>query len=148
MSSIARRATPTQAKIMRAVRGAVRNAANDHKDWKIDRRFEHSIAKRAAGTLTANWPDASAGNRRKGADRSPLQPATPIVGDAATARGDAGRRARQTGPSPLDLIADSVGRQAGDARRRGDVPVLDALVGVLRDIAKLRAEAMLRGGRW
>jgi len=55
------RATPAQAKVYRMVRGAVVDAVRAHKGWSIDdERLPRSIAKRAAGTLTAGWPEVLA----------------------------------------------------------------------------------------
>src|SRR3990167_6188372 len=51
---------PSQNRIMRAVRGAVKNASDAHPNWKLDRRFVNSVAKRAAGTLTAEWHEVLA----------------------------------------------------------------------------------------
>lgn len=56
MSSLYARATPSQARILRAVEGAVKNATDAHPELQISPRHRRSIAKRAAGTLTAQWP--------------------------------------------------------------------------------------------
>lgn len=53
MASLYKRATPAQAKVLRAVEGAVHNAAHAHPEFIISDRFARSIAKRAAGTISA-----------------------------------------------------------------------------------------------
>lgn len=47
-------------RIFRAVEGAVRNTAHGHPRWNLTRTMATSIAKRATGTLTAEWPDVLA----------------------------------------------------------------------------------------
>lgn len=49
-----------QERLLRIVRGAVKNAADAHPRWRIDPRFGYSVAKRAAGTLMAQWPEVLA----------------------------------------------------------------------------------------
>jgi hypothetical protein len=63
MVTLAKRASPSQARILRIVEGAVLNAADAHAKPR-DEQFARSIAKRAAGTLTAQWPDVLAANSR------------------------------------------------------------------------------------
>lgn len=60
MASLYKRATPSQAYILRAVEGAVKNAQDAHPEIQISQRHRRSIAKRAAGTLTAQWPEVLA----------------------------------------------------------------------------------------
>lgn len=67
MSTLLKRSTPPQFRMLRAIAGAVDNAAHAHK-LEIPRHFAHSVAKRATGTLTAQWPEvlaATADNRRQ-----------------------------------------------------------------------------------
>ena len=45
---------------MRAVAGAVKNALDAHPGWRAPKWLANSVAKRAAGTLTAGWPDVLA----------------------------------------------------------------------------------------
>ncbi len=63
MVTLAKRATPSQARILRIVEGAVLNASDAHAKPR-DEQFARSIAKRATGTLTAQWPDVLAANSR------------------------------------------------------------------------------------
>ena len=60
MATLYKRATAPQVRILRAVAGAVRNVAHAHPDWNIHPLAAKSIAKRATGTLTAQWPDVLA----------------------------------------------------------------------------------------
>jgi hypothetical protein len=56
MSTLAKRATPSQVKILRIVAGAVINEADAHGRPR-DQRMARSIAKRATGSLSAQWPE-------------------------------------------------------------------------------------------
>lgn len=66
MTSLYRRATPAQGAILRIIEGATKNAADAHPEIKVSARHRRSIAKRAAGTLSAQWPEVLAANRRSG----------------------------------------------------------------------------------
>lgn len=59
MATLWNRATPSQYRMLRAIAGAVRNAAHAHK-LEMPKSFARSVAKRATGTLTAQWPDVLA----------------------------------------------------------------------------------------
>lgn len=61
MTTLSKRATPRQTKVLRIIEGAVLNAGHAHPEWKISPVMARSIAKRASGTLTAAWPDVLAG---------------------------------------------------------------------------------------
>ena len=63
MVTLSKRATPSQQRILRIIEGAVLNAADAHQ-IKRDERMARSIAKRAAGTLSSQWPDVLAANMR------------------------------------------------------------------------------------
>lgn len=66
MATLWSRATPSQYRMLRAIAGAVRNAAHAHR-MDMPKNFARSVAKRATGTLTAQWPDvlAATANRRQ-----------------------------------------------------------------------------------
>lgn len=59
MVTLWKRATPSQYYMLRAIAGAVRNAAHAHA-MELPLSFARSVAKRATGTLTAQWPDVLA----------------------------------------------------------------------------------------
>jgi hypothetical protein len=59
MATLWNRATPSQYRMLRAIAGAVRNTAHAHR-LEIPKSFARSVAKRATGTLTAQWPDVLA----------------------------------------------------------------------------------------
>lgn len=59
MVTLIKRATKRQHMVWRIVKGAVRDAAHVH-GMEMPRHFCESVAKRATGTLTAQWPDVLA----------------------------------------------------------------------------------------
>lgn len=66
MATLWKRALPQQYRMMRIVRGAVLNAAHAH-GLPPSKGFANSVAKRAIGTLTGQWPEvlAAAHHRRQ-----------------------------------------------------------------------------------
>lgn len=50
------------------IEGAVKNACDAHPGWRPPKHFARSIAKRAAGTLTAQWPEVLAAEPSDNAD--------------------------------------------------------------------------------
>lgn len=60
MTSLYNRANHQQRRILRIVEGAVKNAADAHAEINFTPQMARSIAKRAAGTLTAQWPEVLA----------------------------------------------------------------------------------------
>ncbi len=58
MSSLYKRANPTQRKMLKIIEGAVLHAHNVHPVGSIEiERFARSVAKRAVGTLSAQMQD-------------------------------------------------------------------------------------------
>lgn len=135
--------TPSQLRIFKAVAGAVRNAAESHPSWNIDRRFEHSIAKRAAGTLTAGWPDVLAArsvSSDEARDSTRTYPAScPVKLRRPGKRGSSGFQRR----SPLKILWQQIAMQMKGVKASGDMARAAALIDVLKMIAELqRAEAV------
>lgn len=56
MTTLYKRATGPQQRMLKIVSGAVLNTAHAH-GASIDRKFARGVAKRAVGTLSANWAD-------------------------------------------------------------------------------------------
>ena len=59
MTTLWKRATPSQYRMLRAIAGAVMNAAHAHQ-IEMPTNFARSVAKRATGTLTAQWAEVLA----------------------------------------------------------------------------------------
>lgn len=126
MTSIVRRATPSQRRIMRAVAGAVKNALDAHPGYAAPKWLANSVAKRAAGTLTAGWPDVLALAEMPASDVK----RSVVLATARFARLSCCRRKTRRGPSL--------------AIRRA--PLISALTRPLREMKKtdpLRAEVYI-----
>lgn len=140
MVTFAKRATPSQLQILRAVAGAVKNTADAHPKWTIHPNMARSISKRAAGTLTADWPKGLAAH--SASSDSGLEPAKPLqprgrcsdLVEGTTVRG-ASHRARH---SPLQILWKDLSKRAGSARRDGQHERSETFVEVLRLIASLQ----------
>ena len=145
MSSLYKRANVRQVRILRIVEGAVKNASHAHPEKQIDARMARGIAKRAAGTLTAAWPDVLA-LPLVASDSQGAEVAKPDGARAASST-KAGKRLprlslRDADPSDLSRRVGfrrglhlRIGRWAGDARKAGNVERAEALADVLRLIA-------------
>lgn len=130
--------TPPQQRIFRAVAGAARNAAHGHPKWKISSAMVNSIAKRATGTLTAQWREVLAAGPSEsctapGAVSAHVDPTTL----RRRARGSSGGCTQEIGlrRSPLSFLHGKIGSMAGAARKAGLVDREQALTEVLRLIA-------------
>src|ERR1700753_2223904 len=66
MVSLYNRASAPQARILRIIEGAVKSASDAHPGIKVKERHRRSIAKRAAGMVTAQWPELLSATRRSG----------------------------------------------------------------------------------
>lgn len=146
MTSLYKRATPSQARILRAVEGAVKNAAHAHTCDTLPRNFARSVAKRAAGTLAAQWPDVLAArfdepSGRSGAGISGAgrqrwaKPAKPI------GRGSSHVLRR----SPLPALWKALAAQIRPLKESGQHEKAAAFVEVLKMIATLQARPSPRG---
>jgi hypothetical protein len=59
-----KRATPSQALLLRIIEGAIKNTCDAHPDLVISKQYRHSIAKRAAGTISALNRDVGGESRQ------------------------------------------------------------------------------------
>lgn len=139
MSSLYKRATPAQAYILRVVAGAVMNVAHYHPEYGLTERKARSIAKRAAGTLTAQWPEVLAAREvpSQGNGGPFVKPSCRSPEYAMATNG--GRRT-WVRRSPFKLLKRDLGIAAGAARRAGNNERAEAFVDTLRMIAKLEGK--------
>lgn len=137
MATFLARATPAQAKLFRMIEGACVNAAHAHPQWEIDRRFAPSIAKRAAGTIVAGWPDVLAASAvsMAGADTLLTEPAACGCQGTNTHKWGASHCQRR---APLPLLFQQIGKLAQTANRSGQTERHQALVDALRLIGAAR----------
>lgn len=144
MSSLYKRATPSQAMVLRIVEGAVKNATDAHPELKISPRHRRSIAKRAAGTLTAQWPDVLAASRALSDSRA--------SGHGTTGRGRVAHHAKPLGRGgthflkasplgrfPVREFIREISRPIRGLKEAGQTERAEALIDVLRLIHRLRS---------
>lgn len=157
MASLYKRAQPHQRLILRIVEGAVKNTADHHPEMQYSPRMARSIAKRAAGTLSAQLAETLAGPtglvRQPGAGHFGL-PAGPLGPHPVTTpepgRGDSVHHpiqergaAHRCKPHPnlLPRIIKQISTKVA-AYKRCDDPIskltADGLIEALRIIAAVR----------
>lgn len=136
MASLYRRANPAQARVLRIVEGAVKNASDAHPELKISPQHRRSIAKRAAGTLTAQWPDVLAA---RGSSDSREPEGTSGRGQSAHSAKPSGRGGCQVRTaSPLRRLEQMLCRPLSAMKAAGETERVAAYVEVLRMISELR----------
>lgn len=132
---------------MRIVAGAVINAAHGHPEVQIGPQFARSVAKRAAGTLTAQWPDvlalpaayAGAPEAQSGCtlNHSGALASHALRGQESrasqTEKAPRGKGERRSRPS-LRFLHNALGNAAMRARREGDAALLADLRTALRAV--------------
>ncbi len=142
MASLYNRASPQQNRVLRIIEGAIRNATHAHPEIEIGPRHRRSIAKRAAGTLTAQWPEvlAAKGAKRPRSlsedDRASFIRADHRTSQLSTASG----RGALTGtkrPS-LGLVKAAISARIGPMKKTDPAAAL-AWIDVLRLIAAMEA---------
>jgi hypothetical protein len=145
MASLYKRATPQQRVMLSIVEGAVRNAAHYHSDRKVDDRFARSIAKRAVGTLSAQWPEVLAA---KASARSSSQTGgAEVQGRACPRCGQATNRNERGVPhplprrSPLARLHHRIARQLRALKIKGEHDLVAAYIDVLKAISKHESQS-------
>ena len=140
MISLYKRANARQVRVLRIVEGAVRNASHAHPGKSIDPRMARSIAKRAAGTLTAAWPEVLAthltalSEKRDGAASTPFR-ASRVQQSERADEADYAHLLSIVGQ--LRFLHLRVDKFADQARKAGDAEKLAAFVVVLKEIGAL-----------
>lgn len=150
MTSLYRRATERERRVLRIVEGACRNAGHHHPELNITPRGARSIAKRVTGTLVPELGTVLALPHRGSSQRDAGHTNTGVRGAGTVcdpASGDVTSHASPLGgaPSPglgrppsLSYLHRVIGHMAGDAKRSGDTARLGTLRDVLRVVAALR----------
>lgn len=138
MASLYNRATISQKRVLRIVEGAVKNAVHAHPDREISRAMARSIAKRAAGTLTAEWPDVLAArvSRRSGRTEDQISNHRP-QGAHVPKRLGRGAPDLALRRSPLQQAWKLLSFEIGVADRSGNEERKAALVHAIRVVAAI-----------
>jgi hypothetical protein len=138
MVTLAKRATPSQRRIFRAVVGAVKNVSDCHPESNITPRLARSIAKRATGTLTSQWSDVLAARANFVPSESAGMSLLNLPGHrwrhtshGAPRRGPSYSRRR----SPLRLLWKEFAIKVGEAKKNGQAEKVEAYIEILKRIA-------------
>jgi len=137
MATLYNRAGPSQRRILRIVEGAVKNACDAHGFRGAPHNFARSVAKRAAGTLSAQWPEVLAAEMPSDrAKAENLRPASPsFANPAKRAKRGAAQLSSRTPPSTFKKLYTRLGIMAGMARKSGNQERADAIADALRVVA-------------
>jgi hypothetical protein len=136
MATLYKRATPAQHRVLRAVEGAVRNAAHAHHRTDISTSFARSIAKRAAGTISAQMPELLAGALRS-SDKAELAIVTDLGRGALSSSKCVERGSAQVRLSrpPLRKFWEALQKQIKPLRLAGNDALADAYIEIMKAIA-------------
>jgi hypothetical protein len=143
MASLYQRATPAQRRILRIIEGSIKNACDAHPHQRIDAKFARSISKRAAGTISAQWPELLAAEMPSdSADGLSLAKAPPSASPQlqGTPRRGAAQFLSRTPRSPFKMLYRRLGAMAGWARKAGHESRAAAFADALRVIDSVEAE--------
>lgn len=144
MASLYKRASTSQRQILRIVEGSVINAMHAHPDYPYSERMARSIAKRAAGTLSAQLAGMLAAESLNGS------PSERPVATLVHRRGQRGakvvkRNAQGRGclslrrhPRSSKFLVSSLGAMAKVARMMGQKEREETCIEILRLIAELK----------
>lgn len=146
MATLYNRATPPQALVLRMIAGAVKNTADAHPEYQIDARFCRSVAKRAAGTLTGQWPAVLAarampsnqGVSQVTTGHRASEPCMEHITGASQATKGHRRGAISNGRSPLRSLWKTLSWKIGEAKRAGETQRAEALIEIIKVVAELR----------
>ena len=137
------RISEAHVRIFRAVEGAVINTAHGHPRWRLTPEMARSIAKRATGTLTAQWPEVLAAQ---------MQPSERADGVGSSIGPNWPPRRRQSRTTkrrpasdhqrrgPLFRLWKRISIEVGVAKRAGDEVRAAALIDVLRIVHEMRQQ--------
>lgn len=137
MSSLYRRASGPQSRMLKIISGAVMNAAHAHRMASIDERFARSASKRAVGTISAQWRELLA--TPQASSRADVRDCNRVHNEAKHIKPRGGRRAGGADPR-ISRVIREVSRLIRPARDAGHQERAAALVEVMKIIAKISAE--------
>jgi hypothetical protein len=132
MATLWKRAIPSQYRMLKAIAGAVINTLDAHSRIR-DKAFARSVAKRAVGTLTADWPEvlAAKNQRRQNGLCARLTTHKPR-GSHVRAELSKGDRLTPQRRSPLRLAWKAVAYRMWKVKRGGSTAEYEMHVRVLR----------------
>lgn len=151
MTSLYKRASPPQARVLRIIEGAIKNVA--HKSGKeFDPRYARSVAKRACGTLMSQWDDVLAATSAPSGWREATisNCSSPATGEYRPLRLESEqvavpRKARKVSPgsrlSSLRHLHNKIASQMPDVKNTGNEERARAFIDILRMISEMEDDA-------
>ena len=132
------------------IEGAVHNTAVAHPDWQFHPRAARSVAKRAAGTISAAWPGLLAVSASKPSDMGGGPRVRPSSAQRDQLVNHVEKGGAQVISAALVRMHRKIGKLAGHARKNGNPAALaayaDALRLIAKEIAKLESPASPNAG--
>jgi hypothetical protein len=153
VSTLWKRASPREAKVLRIICGAVLNTSDAHPGkYKIDARFARGVAKRAVGTLSAQWADvlavelsrpsrAASGNLVIGSRAGDTSSNSGLRSAQLLSRKLGGASERLRSLAPLKRAEKELARRISPARARGEIERANALIEALTVMGTFRKRA-------
>lgn len=134
----------TQNMIYRAVAGAVRNARHGHRDWPLNDTHARSIAKRATGTLLAQFREHVGGDLPSEAaeslDIKSRRAARSLASSCRRGGGVAPVIRRLPYSHRLKVLRNTLGAMVKEAKLAEQPIRVEALIDALRLVAKFDSE--------
>jgi len=127
--------------MLRAISGAVMNAAHAHK-LNMTKNFARSVAKRATGTLTAQWPEVLAAKtyRRQAGHGDRIPTSWPRVDHSHSDDHSKGDRHRLRRRSPIRQVWKMFANNMWKVKREGTPEQFEAHVRILRLLDEAQRE--------
>jgi hypothetical protein len=136
MTTLWKRANGPQERMLRVIAGAVRNTAQAHPGQLPDDRFARGVAKRAVGTISAQWAELLAA---KGESREPSGQQRDRLHSRRSRRhrlGGDGRGVTDT-IGPFTRECRRLGRLIAPLRAAGDTEAVECLIVAIRALAPI-----------
>ena len=138
MSTLWKRASGPQFRMLRIVSGAVLDAANAHPHKVPDKSFARSVAKRAVGTISSQWAELLAAETKV----DPLSGKRPVSlspgrNHRSPATSDGGGRPQFVKADPFAKLCHRLGKMITPLRLSGDTEAVDAIREAIKAIAPL-----------
>ncbi len=139
MSSLWKRSTGPQYRMLKIVSGAVLDAANAHPEKKPDKIFARSVAKRAVGTISAQWVELLAADTTVDLSSGRWRSQSSKACRHRRSLGTSGEKGRPqfTKAAPFAALCKRLGRMIMPARMSGDDEGAKAILAAIKALAPM-----------
>ena len=136
MTTLWKRASGPQQKMLRMITGAVLNTANAHPGKLPDEKFARGVAKRAVGTISAQWAELLAGDGGYDTLSSERRNISVIRRSRRHTLGGDAERVR-VNDGPFTKECQRLGRKISPLRAAGDLEAAECLRAAIQALAPL-----------